>query len=69
MMSCAPSCLKAGLMLLWTLAAAFRNCARRSLFTLLEIGVITILPSSRLIDTSLPGSTPAATRMCLGMPP
>jgi hypothetical protein len=38
-----------------------------SFLTLLATGVMTILLPSRLKVTSLPGATPAAVRMCLGI--
>ena len=67
MISAAPSCLNSGFRLPLTRAAAERSFARRSSFTLVPTGVMTILLPSKLNDTSLPGATPAAMRMCLGM--
>lgn len=63
MISCAPNCLNFGLKLLRTLAAAARSFARLSFLTGLATRVMTILPPSRLKDTSLPGTTPAASRI------
>ena len=67
MMSSASSCLNSGASVPRTRAAAARKVARRSSFAPVPTVVITIrLPSSPK-DTSLPGTTPAARRMCLGM--
>lgn len=67
MISSAPSCLNSGFKLPRTRAAAARSFARRSSLTPVPTGVITILLPSKLNDTSLPGATPAAMRMCLGI--
>ena len=67
MISSAPSCLNSGFRLPRTRAAAARSLARRSSLTPVPIGVITILLPSKLNETSLPGATPAAMRMCLGI--
>jgi len=67
MISSAPSCLNSVLKLPLTRAAAACSFARRSSLTPVPIGVMTILLPSRLNDTSLPGATPAARRMCFGI--
>ena len=67
MISSALSCLNSGPRLSCTRAAALRSVARRSLRTFVASGVMMILLPSRLNATSLPGATPAAARMCLGM--
>jgi hypothetical protein len=67
MISSAPSCLNSGLKLLRTRAAAVRSFALWSPLAPVPTGVMTILPPSRLNETSLPGATPAAWRMRLGM--
>jgi hypothetical protein len=66
MISSAPSCLNSELRLLRTRAAAARSFARRSPFAPVPTGVMTILPPSMLNETSLPGTTPAASRMRFG---
>ena len=64
--SSAPSCLNSALKLPRTFAAASLNLALRSSLKPVPTGVMTILLPSRLKLTSLPGATPAASRMCSG---
>ena len=64
MISRALNCMTSGPRLLQTLAVAARSFARLSSLTWLATGVMTILAASRLNETSLPGATPATSRMC-----
>ena len=67
MISSAASCLNSGFMEARARAAAALSVSRRSSFTPVPTGVITIRLPSRLNETSLPGATPAAMRMCFGI--
>jgi hypothetical protein len=67
MISSALMRLNSGAVVARTLAAARRSASRRSFLMGDDTGVMTMRPPSRANCTSVPGRTPAASRIGLGI--